>query len=42
MAWPPPGPHTPPGLCANAVLPQIDTFLGMSHGPEEALLVGIR
>lgn len=40
MAWPSPGP--PLGLCANAMLPQIDAFLGMSHGPEEARLVGIR
>lgn len=41
MAWPPGLTH-PLGLCANVVLPQIDTFLGMSHGPEEAWLVGIR
>lgn len=41
MAWPPPGLMHPLGLCANAMLPQIDTFLGMSHGLEEARLVGI-
>jgi len=35
----PPGPHA--GLCANGVLPQIDAFLGMSHGPTEPCLVGI-
>lgn len=29
------------GLCVNVMLPQIDAFLGTSHGPMEAWLVGI-